>query len=476
MKKLSLILVAALAIGCASCQDETSNATPTVNPQLPLMTDNDLVIDNVLSSSVDLTALNEAQAPVVFGAVKVCQNVPEDYQLQYVGTLSRDEEFSRTADFELTAVDNNLVASADAVEAAYVTAMGKSAKPKDVYYRVAAYAVNGDAKVRIGNPDYYVLSGMTTITPYDLGIVIENGYGLLGTINGWSVADAVPMHNSGVSGYDDPIFKIIVSISVAEAEAGWWWKVVPESTIALGDWSDAANSSFGTAVNGDDALEGNLIPRTAEADSQAGCVKVPGVYEFTIDMENQSYEFVKLYDLLYVCGDPSWSHASAPLLAASVGGTQYNGFAKLSGYFKLTSQPDWNGTNYGVGTEPGTLSTDGAAANLQVTKNALYFLNADIEKLTYTCSEITSCGLIGDFNGWGAQEALTTADGGHTWTGSLTVADGQGWKVRFNDNWDINLGGDMNNLTVGGDNISVPAGTYNVTLDLSKLPYTITLK
>lgn len=61
------------------------------------------------------------------------------------------------------------------------------------------------------------------------------------------------------------------------------------------------------------------------------------------------------------------------------------------------------------------------------------------------------------------------------WKGKLTVADGQGWKIRCNDNWDINLGGDLKALTVGGDNISVAAGTYNVTLDLTNVPYSITL-
>ena len=477
MKKLSILLLSALALTVTSCQDEKSKAEPTVNPQLPMLTVEDLQGSTAVAQAVDLTALLEADDSVVMAKVDKLVNLPEDYSIKYVATLAREESYDHVADLELTmTADSMLVASPDDFEGAYIKAMGKSAKPKTIYFRVAAYGVNGDAQVRIGDPDYYVCEGSTVVTPYDLGIVIEDGYGLLGTINGWSVANAVPMHNSGVSGYDDPIFKLIVSVSIAEAEAGWWWKVVPQSTIAAGDWLETANSSFGPAVNGDDSLEGNLVPRTPEQDSQAGCIKTAGIYEFTIDMENQTYEFVPIYDFLYVCGDPSWSHATAPRLLGSIGGTVFQGFAELSGWYKPTSQPNWNGTNYGAGADAGQLSTSAAAGNLKVNAKGMYFLKADTEKLTYTCDLITSCGLIGDFNGWGAQQALTTTDGGKTWTGSLTVLDGQGWKVRFNDNWDINLGGDMNNLTVGGDNITVPAGTYDVTLNLGTVPYTITLK
>lgn len=476
MKKLSIILLAALALTATSCQDESTKATPAVNPQLPMLTVEDIAVTAAAPTSVDLTAYDEADQVLTMAVVDSLKNLPADYEMKFVATLGREESFDHAADVVLTQTEENtLVVTADDFEGAYIQALGKSAKPKVVYYRIAAYAVNGDAEVRIGNPDYYLCEGSLVVTPYDLGLVIEDGYGLLGTINGWSVADALPMHNSGVSGYDDPVFKIVVNISVADADGGWWWKVVPNSTIEVGDWVDAPDASYGPAVNGDDSLEGNLVPRTAESDSQAGCIKTPGIYEFTIDMENQSFEFVRLYDVLYVVGDPSWLHSSAPIIVGNVDGTQFKGFAQLSGWYKFTSEANWNGINYGAGATAGTLSTNASAGNLQVTTKGMYFCNVDTENLTYSSTLITSCGLIGDFNSWGAQEPMTTLDGGLTWTGTLTVTDGQGWKIRFNDNWDINLGGDLNNLTVGGANIVVPAGTYNVTLDLNTVPYKIYL-
>lgn len=474
MKKLSVILLAALALTATSC-DETTNAVPTVNPQLPEMTANDLVVADGVASAIDLTALTESQTPVTIGSVTTVNNLPDGYTLKFVGTMGRDAEFARSADFDVDNTNNVLTVSAKTFEDVYVNVMGKSAKAKEVYLRVAAYAVKGTSEVRIGDATTYVINTKSTVTPIDLGIVIENSYGLLGTINGWSVADAIIFNHSDKDVYDDPIFTIQVSISAADAASGWWWKIVPESTIKTGNWVDADNASFGVAENGDGALEGNLVPRTATTDCGAGCIKTPGVYVLTIDMENQSYEYTKLFDLMYTPGNHNgWSQTASAWMYAPIGGTTFTGFLALDGEFKLSSQADWSGTNYGAGAEAGALSTAGDAGNLNAAKG-IYFMSADIANLTYSLTAIETVGLIGDFNGWGSQQNLTRVGDTMVWEGTLTVTDGQGWKIRCNDDWGINLGGDLNALTAGGDNIVVAAGTYKVSLDLTNVPYSIKL-
>lgn len=478
MKKINILLVAALAVAGWSCQDEKNDTPLPTNPQEPIMTADDFAVENLVPEAIDLSTLNDDSQPICLGKITKATNLPEGYTLSFVGTLGREAEYTHAADFavDLQTSDSTLWIAPDALEGAYVEAMGKSAKPKQVFMRIAAYAANGDAQVRLGGIETFYVTATPTITPLDLNIVIEDGYGLLGTINGWSVATALPFKHSGLDPYDDPIFTMLVSISETDAENGWWWKVVPASTIATGNWLDAANASFGTAVNGSDALEGNLVPRTDTEDCGAGCIKQAGVYLLTIDMENQSYEFVKQYDFLWIPGDAnSWTHANAPKLPGEVGGTQFKGFGLIKGSFKFTDQAGWSGTNYGLAETPGTLSTDGGAGNLSVAEEGLYFANVDTEKLTYSVDKINSLGLIGDFNGWGSQQAMTSSDN-LVWTGTLTLAEGQTFKVRMNDNWDINLGGDIDNLTVGGANISAPAGTYTITLDLSKVPYTMTIK
>ena len=58
---------------------------------------------------------------------------------------------------------------------------------------------------------------------------------------------------------------------------------------------------------------------------------------------------------------------------------------------------------------------------------------------------------------------------------TATLKDGE-LKFRANDTWDINLGGDPENLTLGGANIAVKAGTYKITLSLSNAQkYTCTM-
>ena len=49
------------------------------------------------------------------------------------------------------------------------------------------------------------------------------------------------------------------------------------------------------------------------------------------------------------------------------------------------------------------------------------------------------------------------------------------YKIRCNDAWDIDFGGDPQDLDFKGGNIATPGeGTYDVTVDFSILPYTIT--
>jgi PKD repeat protein len=54
----------------------------------------------------------------------------------------------------------------------------------------------------------------------------------------------------------------------------------------------------------------------------------------------------------------------------------------------------------------------------------------------------------------------------NTWTVTTDLTAGT-FKFRANDGWDINLGGDINNLTFGGDNINAEAGNYTITLTLT---------
>lgn len=484
MKKTSIILwvaAAAMSVTVASCQDESGFVEPGVTPQLPALTSQDLSVTAAIPATINLQTLNDGTQHMITLGTATVKNLPEGAELVFKGQIGREDTFEHSADIICESVakaDNStydIQISADALEGAYVEAIGKSAKPKDVFFRLLAVVQKGTETAYVGNPQNYLITGKSNITPIDLGIVIEDGYNLLGTINGWSVANAVPLTHSGADVYDDPIFTIIVNVTPQQATDGYWWKIVPNSTKATGNWVDAANASFGTAVNGSDALDGNLVPRTDTQDCGAGCLRVPGLYKLVLDMENQTYKWEPQATLMYLVGDlNSWSHSANFLMGALEDAKDFYGYANLAGSFKFCSQGDWNGTNYGAGAEAGQLSTDGGATNIQATTEGLVYITVNTETLSWTATPITSYSLIGSFNGWTDLD-MTPNEDKTIWTATVTLGEGNEWKMRANHGWDINLGGDIHMLTNGGANIKSEPGTYTVTLNISTVPYTVTL-
>lgn len=127
-----------------------------------------------------------------------------------------------------------------------------------------------------------------------------------------------------------------------------------------------------------------------------------------------------------------------------------------------------------------TVDTDGlywVRAVIEIPEDATN-ATADLKKesLTYTTTLITKLGVIGSATpaGWDGQTDLTPSADLLTWSGVVDMTDGA-FKFRMNDNWDINLGGELENLTVNGADMNVTAGKYLVTLNLATRPYICTL-
>lgn len=86
-------------------------------------------------------------------------------------------------------------------------------------------------------------------------------------------------------------------------------------------------------------------------------------------------------------------------------------------------------------------------------------------------------GLIGDFNGWAADAVMTTTDNTNWSISHLTFGVTGGAKFRQDADWAVNWGSlDFPTGTgvQGGDNIPVPAGTYDVAFNSSTGVYTFT--
>lgn len=170
-----------------------------------------------------------------------------------------------------------------------------------------------------------------------------------------------------------------------------------------------------------------------------------------------------------------WSQADSQMLYTD-NYIEYMGYAHLNGDFKLTTQANWDGTNYGNGGD-GTLSADGGAGNLSAPGDGLYWITANLETLHYDLYAVTTIGIIGDATakGWDGSTPLTPDASFLKWSAVVDFKGSGNWKFRANDDWAVNLGGDSSHLTQNGPDIPTPGeGSYLLTLDLSKLPYTFT--
>ncbi|HVX26686.1 MAG TPA: SusE domain-containing protein [Parafilimonas sp.] len=205
-----------------------------------------------------------------------------------------------------------------------------------------------------------------------------------------------------------------------------------------------------------------------------------GMYQISVDFQHGKFTVtpVTLYKELYVPGDyQGWTPASAPTLASPNNDGNYEGYINVpsggSYEFKITDEPDWNGTAYGDGGN-GTLSSSGG--NLKFPGAGYYKVNVDLNANTYTITPASVWGVIGSFagSGWGTDVDMTYNSGDNDWTATITIADGDQFKFRANHDWGLNYG-DKNadgTLEVNGDNLAgYAAGTYNVTLYLDNAGY-----
>lgn len=170
-------------------------------------------------------------------------------------------------------------------------------------------------------------------------------------------------------------------------------------------------------------------------------------------------------------GLADWSPDKSPMVKSNEANPNnvegYVYMAGASNEWKIASQPNWNGPNYGAGATAGTLTDPGD--NI-VSPQGYYKINinAGVTPMTYTAVAM-NWGVIGGLTGWSSQIALTYDPAVRVWRGGIHLPAGP-WKFRANDNWDYNYGAPAGslNLVAGGDNIETTVeDDYAITLDLS---------
>ena len=292
----------------------------------------------------------------------------------------------------------------------------------------------------------------------------ENNWYLIGTNNGWSTSDMT--HKFTQSTENENVY----SIHVDNVSGDFWFKIANEDCYTAADfWSGTILSA---ANDGESALSGNLVQ------GNQGAFCIPSNYnctylDITIDVENLTYTIATdgqepvidptaEYDYVYIAGTADGWSGNGGKLASVKEANDYYGFINATGEFKIQkNQGSW-ATNWGGSN--GTL----VAGGNNIAANGFVYVNANLNNMTYSVTEITSMGIIGDATagGWDTETALTYNAENNTWEATDVVLTAGSIKFRANNGWDINFGGALDNLVNNGDNITVEAGTYKVVLTL----------
>ena len=491
MNKLNILFLGGLiAVGMVACDDKLPVAPPQANPQGPVLEGFEGAYASFLESSVDLPTAVEEGEDKALALYSVNAGSSELSQSDIWGEL----EISNTADFAnsiLLSQVNGMVGTVSLADLcqAHTQLFGISPDAKTVYYRILLFANVDGSNYRLGSLDSYGAQGTYSET-YDPGYVLPESLYIIG-VQGWDPADCVAMsHEEGVSVYEDPTFTYEFS-----SEGATYWKIVPPDVYAqVGAAGFDPNSDFWPFLyypTDKTAKEGDL--ETGDAGKDSGEI-APGTWTISVNVKNWTYSISGT-----PAGMPDWIGTPNTFQDWTIGtsmqllpyGDDYKGFSYFGGEwggklaYTLGGSDIWLGM--ANGTEPLKKDDDGEYYEISLADDGgnifeggepeMYFISYSFPNKVAKFYPIVSCGIIGGFNDWGAQEPMTAvADSNDMkWSGTFTFATDTEFKFRFNDSWTINLGGDSTNLTVDGGNISAAAGTYEIVLDITNVPYSYTM-
>ena len=433
-----------------SCtEDYTDWGNPQSNPQ-----EEAVAFGNGSVTAVDVINL----ADVATEKVKVASIVaPTSSDAAYTPTYKINLDGQS---FDIDAEGN--MATADLVNY-IVEKFGKRPTERDVDATLDAWVSNGATAIKMAT------SGTFQVKAIPEAPVIEEGYYLVGDmfttddVNGWTKGVAKAFNHSDKDVYEDPVF----TVSFETTKADQYWKIIPKKNIDADDlWADGV---VGPKIDGDDSMTGSLT----NVDAKAGKIAKAGKYKLTINMMDYSYtlEEVKYDPFIYFIGaTDGWKNAEQKLALVDANTGTY------TGYLYCADPNNWGNQfkfqrvagSWDNEINANTFNTFGGAAtneNGNIGVNAgegVYYFDVNLANGTIKATKVETMGLIGNFNSWGGDAAMTWNADEYCFEAKNVGVTADGWKFRVNGGWDINLGGSLNNLTAGGDNITVAGNTVKL--------------
>lgn len=471
MKHISILVALTALLTLAACDDGVPCPPVQGNPQGPVFETSDLVISAPTDAETGEPVaidLRTAGATVTVGAYTL-ENWNYNYELSLTMFMAADPSMEGAASLPATAQpDGTVTVAAALLEKAWVETISKSPDTRTVSVNFAARADReGESGYILGGLDHRYGNYELTVTPATPPYTIEPRYYMISPATNWTEGTPLELTHSLTNQYDDPVFSTTVNISATEAANGFGWVIVGESQL-----KDLKTGNF-KALTGA-VPSGTLTEITGTAD--AGKVSFSGPVRFDFDMETLHYDIFVAYDCLYTPGVANdWMQTDSQRLTTRDFNT-YTGFANLEFAFRLSATPDWT-VAWGFDESTGKLEA-GSIDNIRVDHNGLNFVAADLNELTCGVTPVTRIALTGRGVEGGEAELATDRRNPLVARGTVTfTAEGAAWRVMCNTGTP-SLGGTADCLVTDPDapDLTAPAaGTYNATLNLGNIPYTINL-
>lgn len=446
-----ILLGMTLLMSMVSCtEDYTDWANPQTNPEEEAVSfGNGSVTPEGVINLADVTG-DKVKVASIVAPTSTKDTYTPSFKINFDGQS-----------FDIDA-DGNM-AKADLVN--YITnKYGKRPTERDIDATLDAWLSNGSTAAKMATSETFQVKAIPEAP------VIEEGYYLVGDmfttddVNGWTKGVAKAFNHSDKDVYEDPVF----TVSFETTKADQYWKIIPKKNIDADDlWAPGV---VGPKVDGDDSMTGALT----NGDAKAGKIAKAGKYKLTINMMDYSYTIEEVnYDpfIYFIGSTDGWKSSDQKLALVDDAKGVYTGYVYLAdpnaaGFeFKFQRAPgNWD-TAIGAGT---FVSFAGAAIgvdNGNIGVNAgegVYYMDVNLSEGTITATKVETMGIIGGFNNWAGDAPMTWNAEEYCFEATNVGVTADGWKFRVNGDWPINLGGSLNNLTAGGDNITVAGNTVKL--------------
>lgn len=349
-----------------------------------------------------------------------------------------------------------------------VDKFGKRPTERDIDATLDAWVSNGVTAVKMATSEKFQIKAIPEAP------VIDEGYYLVGDmfttedgVNGWNtISDKQTFKHSDKDVYEDPIF----TITFETTKADQYWKIIPKANVDAGNTDASAAGVVGPKVDGEDSMTGSLT----NGDAKAGKIAKAGKYKLTLNMMDYTYTFeeVKYDPFIYFIGaTDDWKSSDQKLALVDEAKGVYTGYVYVADHngaglqFKFQRVAgSWdNEINAGTFNTFSDAATTNENGNIGVNAGeGVYYFDVNLGEGTIKATKVETMGIMGQFNGWSSDAVMAWNAEEYCFEATNVGVTADGWKFRVNGGWDINLGGSLNNLTAGGDNITVAGNTVKL--------------